>query len=145
VSVGQPVRRARHRLSRGAWTVGGLLAVAIGGVGIVVPGLPTTVFFIVAAWCFSHASERLEQWVLNLPRIGPMVRDHRAGLGMPRRAKLIAITMIVLAVSLSVTLGIDRWAIRAAVLVLGAIGIAYIATRVPTRERVLEARGLPLP
>jgi uncharacterized membrane protein YbaN (DUF454 family) len=123
--------------------VGGLLAVAIGGVGVVVPGLPTTVFFIVAAWCFSHASERLERWVLDLPRIGPMVRDHRAGLGMPRRAKFIAIAMIVLAVTVSVTLGIDRWAIRAAVLALGAIGIAYIAARVPTRERVLHERQLP--
>jgi uncharacterized membrane protein YbaN (DUF454 family) len=122
--------------------VAGLLAVAIGGIGIVVPGLPTTVFFIVAAWCFSHASERLERWVLDLPRIGPMVRDYRAGLGMPRRAKVIAIGMIVVAVTLSVTLGIDRWAIRTIVLALGAVGIVYIAARVPTRERVLEARGL---
>ena len=116
----------------------GLLAVAIGGIGVVVPGLPTTVFFIVAAWCFSHASERLERWVLDLPRIGPMVRDHRAGLGMPRRAKLVSIAMIVTAVGLSVTLGIDSWPIRIVVLSLGAVGIAYIAVRVPTRERVLQ-------
>jgi uncharacterized membrane protein YbaN (DUF454 family) len=142
VSDGQSGRGQRGRISRAAWTVAGLLAVAIGGIGVVVPGLPTTVFFIVAAWCFSHASERLEQWVLDLPSIGPMVRDYRAGLGMPRRAKVIAVTMIVLAVTLSVTVGIDRWAVRVAVLLLGAVGIAYIAARVPTRERVLAARGV---
>jgi uncharacterized membrane protein YbaN (DUF454 family) len=126
---------------RALWTLGGLVAVAVGGIGIVVPGLPTTVCFILAAWCFSHSSERLERWVLNLPRIGPMVRDHRAGLGMPRRAKVISIAMIAIAVTLSVTLGIDRWPIRIAVLGLGVLGIAYIAARVPTRERVLASRA----
>ena len=60
----------------------GLVAVAIGSVGIIVPGLPTTVFFIMAAWCFSRSSRRLERWVLDLPRIGPLVQDYRDGLGM---------------------------------------------------------------
>jgi uncharacterized membrane protein YbaN (DUF454 family) len=123
------------------WLVAGLLAVAVGAIGIVVPGLPTTVCFIVAAWCFSRSSERLERWVLDLPRIGPMVRDHRAGLGMPLRAKVIAIAMIVIAVGLSVTFGIDSWPIRAVVLGLGAVGVLYISLRVPTRERVLRERG----
>ena len=51
---------------------------AIGSVGVVVPGLPTTVFFIVAAACFSRSSSRFEQWVLTRPYVGPMVRDYRA-------------------------------------------------------------------
>jgi uncharacterized membrane protein YbaN (DUF454 family) len=140
MSVEQPALPPVGRLARAVWLVAGLLAVAVGAIGIVVPGLPTTVCFIVAAWCFSHSSERLERWVLDLPRIGPMVRDHRAGLGMPRRAKIIAISMIVAAVGLSVTFGIDSWPIRAVVLALGAVGVLYIALRVPTRERVLRER-----
>jgi len=140
MSVEQPALPPVGRVARAAWLVAGLLAVAVGAIGIVVPGLPTTVCFIVAAWCFSRSSERLERWVLDLPRIGPMVRDHRAGLGMPRRAKVIAIAMIVFAVGLSVTFGIDSWPIRAVVLALGAVGVLYIALRVPTRERVLRER-----
>jgi uncharacterized protein len=138
VSIEQPALPRRGPIARAGWLVGGLLAVALGAIGIVVPGLPTTVFFIIAAWCFSHSSARLEQWVLNLPRIGPMVRDYRAGLGMPRRAKTIAIAMIVVFVTISVTLFIGTWPPRLVVLALGAIGVAYIALRVPTRERVLE-------
>ncbi len=140
MSVEQPALLGPGRLARAGWLLGGLLAVAVGAIGIVVPGLPTTVCFIVAAWCFSRSSERLERWVLELPRIGPMVRDHRAGLGMARRAKVIAIAMIVVAVSLSVTFGIDSWPIRAVVLALGAVGVLYITVRVPTRERVLRER-----
>jgi uncharacterized protein len=141
VSVEQPAMTDRGPVARAGWLVGGLVAVVLGGVGIVVPGLPTTVFFIIAAWCFSHSSPRLERWVLNLPRVGPMVRDYRAGLGMPRRAKTIAISMIVVFVTLSVAVFIGTWPPRVLVLALGAIGVAYIALRVPTRERAKRVRA----
>jgi len=98
LSVERPALPGSGRIARAAWLLAGLLAVAIGAIGIVVPGMPTTVCFIVAAWCFSRSSHRLERWVLDLPRIGPMVRDHRAGLGIPRRAKAVAVSMIVAAV-----------------------------------------------
>jgi len=141
VSVEQPALPRRGPVARAGWLVGGLAAVVLGGIGIVVPGLPTTVFFIVAAWCFSHSSPRLERWVLNLPRIGPMVGDYRAGLGMPRRAKAIAISLIAVFVTVSVVLFIGSWPWRLIVLALGAIGVAYIMLLVPTRERVLERRA----
>jgi uncharacterized membrane protein YbaN (DUF454 family) len=141
VSIEQPALPQRGPVARAGWLLGGLVAVALGSIGIVVPGMPTTVCFIVAAWCFSHSSPRLERWVLSLPRIGPMVRDYRAGLGMPRRAKVIAISMIVVFVTLSVVVFIGTWPVRAVVLALGAIGVAYITFRVPTRERVLEQRA----
>jgi len=82
------------RLGRAGWLVAGFMAVGLGSLGIIVPGLPTTVFFIVAAWCFSRSSPRFEQWVLDLPKIGPLVRDHRDGLGMPIRAKQYATVTI---------------------------------------------------
>jgi uncharacterized protein len=130
-----PVRR----LARTGWAVLGLLAVAVGGVGIVVPGLPTTVFFIVAAWCFARSSPRLERWVLGLPTIGPMVQDHRDGLGMPRRAKVVAVATLAAMVALSAAL-IEGWAVRGVVALAGLVGVAVILLRVPTRERVLAAR-----
>ncbi|NNF57976.1 MAG: YbaN family protein [Rhodothermaceae bacterium] len=124
---------------RRAWLVVGLLLVGLGGLGVFVPGLPTTVFFIGAAASFARSSPRLERWVLNLPRIGPLVRDYRNGLGMPRRAKITAILAIVVAVSLS------AWAIGSAlvsgiVIAAGLVGVGYILARVPTREQVLAAR-----
>jgi uncharacterized protein len=126
------------RLARGAWFAGGWVAVAIGSVGIVVPGLPTTVFFVVAAACFSRSSPRFEQWVLDRPGIGPFVRDYRAGLGMPRSAKVAATTMIAVVCCLSAFLAFERWWLRGTILALGAVGIAWILLRIPTRpdERI---------
>ncbi|CAN5631811.1 N/A [soil metagenome] len=127
-------------LARWGWLALGWLAVGLGGLGVVVPGLPTTVFFLVAASCFARSSPRFERWFLGLPRIGPLVRDHRAGLGMPRRAKVMAIASILIVVSLSVTLAISSVPVRFVVIAAGAVGVSYVAWRVPTRERVLAAR-----
>ena len=98
----------RSRTVRAGWLAVGLVCVGLGGLGIVVPGLPTTVFFIAAAACFSKSSPRLEAWVLGLRGVGPMVRDHRAGLGMPRRAKVLATACIVLFVGLALWLAIEH-------------------------------------
>ncbi len=134
---------AVRRATAPFWFVGGLLSVGLGGIGIVVPGLPTTVFFIVAAACFSRSSPRFERWVLNLPRIGPLVRDHRAGLGMPRRAKVIAVTTILVASTASGVFAIGNRAVGGAVVALGLVGAAYVGWRVPTRERVVAERERP--
>ncbi len=118
----------------------GWVAVVVGSIGIVVPGLPTTGFFVLAAACFARSSPRFERWVLDLPGVGPMVRDHRAGLGMPRRAKVLAIGMMLTACTFSaVALGSPVAA--AVILGAGAVGTWYVGWRVPTRERELAHRA----
>ncbi|MBA2436945.1 MAG: YbaN family protein [Acidimicrobiia bacterium] len=121
--------------------IGGWLAVAVGTAGVVVPGLPTTGPFVLAASCFAKSSPRFERWVLSLPHIGPMVRDHRAGLGMPRRAKVVAVSMIVVAVSASTLLAIPSPVAKGVTVVAGLVGCWYVGLRIPTRERILAARG----
>jgi uncharacterized membrane protein YbaN (DUF454 family) len=127
------------------WFAAGWVSVGLGTVGIVVPGLPTTVFFIVAAACFARCSPRFEQWVLDLPRIGPMVRDHRAGLGMRRRAKVVAVTMILVVSVLSGVFAIGNRVVGAMVVAAGLVGAAYVLWRVPTRERVVAERLRSVP
>jgi uncharacterized membrane protein YbaN (DUF454 family) len=125
---------------RALWFVGGWVAVVIGGIGVVVPGLPTTGFFVLAASCFARSSPRFERWVLDLPTVGPMVRDYRAGLGMPRRAKVLAVSMIVAMSALSAVLALEHPIARAVLAVVAAVGVWFVAVRVPTREVVLEQR-----
>lgn len=131
--MNRPAQPAKTRVVRAWWLILGFCAVGVGSVGIIVPGLPTTVFFIVAAWCFSRSSPRFERWVLTLPRIGPLIADHRAGLGMPRRAKILALSMMWIAITLSAYALRDRPWIVGIVAALGLIGTAYISWRIPTR------------
>lgn len=124
-------RRSIGVVRRTGWLLLGLACVAIGGIGVVVPGLPTTIFFIVAAGAFAKSSPRLEAWVLGLPTIGPLVRDHRDGLGMPKRAKYAAVATIGVAVGISAWL-IDGWLLPLIVVALGAIGVTVVL-RQPTK------------
>jgi len=128
---------AKPVMVRVAWTLLGLVAVGVGGIGIVVPGLPSTVFFIMAAWAFSKSNPRLEAWVLGLPQVGSLVQDYRAGLGMPRRAKTTAAVMIVVFVGLSAWL-VDNLVFRAVLLAAGVVGLWVVLARVPTKDPELE-------
>lgn len=132
--------RGPPRPGRWAWATLGLAFVGLGGVGVVLPGLPTTIFFIGAAACFARSSPRLEAWVLDLPGIGRAVRDYRRGLGMPRRAKILAVGMIVVAGTLSGVFGLTSSVARTVLGVACAVGIAVIVWHVPTRETALRRR-----
>lgn len=111
----------------------GLVAVGLGGIGIIVPGLPSTVFFIAAAWCFARSNARLERWLLGLPMVGPLVDDYRSGRGMPHRAKVTAVTMIALFCSISAW-RVPSWWLATIIVILGLVGIAWIVWRVPTHR-----------
>ena len=118
----------------------GFIFVAVGFIGVLVPGLPTTVFMIMAAWCFAKSSPRFERWVLQLPGIGKFVQDHRSGLGMPRKSKIIAITMMSLAVVLSIVFALNQICIRFIVGTVGIFGVWYVGCKVPTREKVISQK-----
>ena len=121
----------------------GFIFVALGFIGVLVPGMPTTVFMILAAACFAKSSPKFERWILDLPLIGKFVQDHRDVLGMPSKSKFIAIGMMVLAVVLSVFLAISNLMIQILVGAVGAFGVWYVGIRVPTKENVLARRARP--
>jgi len=127
---------------RPLWLFLGFFFAALGFVGTVVPGMPSTVFFILAAYFFSRSSHRLLNWVLNLPKVGSLVRDYRNGLGMPRRAKIFALCMLsFFALSSAIFLIPVLW-VKALVLLVGVVGFWFIHSRIPTKEIVLARRQM---
>ncbi|MGE3310095.1 MAG: YbaN family protein [Limisphaerales bacterium] len=126
-----PQRRS-HPVFRGLWIFAGLVACGLGFLGILLPGMPATVFFIAAAACFTRGSDRLLHWVLNLPRVGSLVRDYRLGLGMPRSAKVWASVTMAVCVGFSIAKFPEVWQ-GLLVGLLAGCGALYIWFRVPTR------------
>src|SRR5512139_837270 len=72
------------------WRTIALSCVAIGLIGIAVPGLPTVPLMLVAAWAAGHGWPRLEQWLLDHAHFGPPIRRWREGGIVPRKVKWLA-------------------------------------------------------
>ena len=132
------MKKSRFFLIRLLWIILGSTFVAIGTIGIFVPGLPTTVFMILAAACYIRSSEKLYNWLIQNKTFGKYIKDFREGKGMPRRAKIIAQTTMTIFIGLAVIpispISVPNNTIRIAVLIAGLIGFWYVGFRVPTQK-----------
>jgi uncharacterized membrane protein YbaN (DUF454 family) len=101
-------RRAGY-FSRPLFLILGWLMVGLGAVGVVIPGLPTVPFLLLALWAFSKSSEKFHDWLYNHPSLGPPLRDWREHGAIPRRAKILAVATMTVSF-LWITFGIaEDW------------------------------------
>lgn len=118
---------------RAAFVAIGVVALALGVIGIFVPLLPTTPFLLLASACFLRGSARLHGWLLSHGRLGGYIGDFEAGRGIPLRAKVVALVMLWASIAHAVTRIDIAWAQAAALLVAAAV-TAYLA-RLPTLRK----------
>ncbi|RZA17912.1 MAG: DUF454 domain-containing protein [Lysobacteraceae bacterium] len=91
-------------MTRWLWGLLAWTSFATGIVGIFVPGLPTTVFILIAAYAAARGSERLRARLLAHAVFGPAIRDWEASRAVSRRAKqaaswaMLACAMVLLVV-----------------------------------------------
>ncbi len=107
----------------------GWLMVATGVVGIIVPGLPTTVFLIIALWAFSKSSYKFQSWLWTHKYFGPPVRDWFLYGVIPVRAKILAVLVMALSFTYLVIWIANDWrlpAIAGSIMLCAAV---YIVTR----------------
>lgn len=124
----------RSRVVRGLLWLAGSLSLALGLLGVLLPGLPTTPFMLLAAACYAKASPRLHRWMLNHRWMGPMLRDWERDRSLTRRSKTVAVLSMAVMVSLSIWSFHGRVAIQLVLLATAAVG-AWVVLRMPTRKR----------
>jgi uncharacterized membrane protein YbaN (DUF454 family) len=117
--------RATGRL---LWIIAGLVCLVIGIAGTILPFVPGTLFLIVAAFCFARGSQRLHDWLVNHPQLGPVIRDWQQHGAIRRPAKRMAMVAIVLSIVLAFVLGAPLWALGFQALALAGVSI-FILTR----------------
>lgn len=121
-------------IRRRIYIVIGCLCVALGAIGVVVPGLPTTPFLLAASWLFYRSSPRLQEWLLESP-LGLYVRSYQSRGGMRPSTKLFVIALMVSMVTCSVVLVIDSRVVDWIVAAAGAIGCLVVIFAVPTAKQ----------
>lgn len=101
----------------------GWVLVSLGIIGIFVPLMPTTIFFILAAACFAKSSEKFYNWLIYHPKFGKFIRDYREQRGMPLKSKIIAVTMVILTIGSSAIFFAEMIIVKI-ILVVIAIGVS---------------------
>lgn len=104
--------------------IGGLLFVAIGIIGMFLPLLPTTIFFILAAWCFARSSEKFHNWLHNNRLFGKYLRNYRIQKGMTIKSKAASIALLLIGISISAFYLTENLYVRILLAVI-AIGVSW--------------------
>ena len=129
------VKETKNFLLKWLWVFLGCLFVGLGAIGAVIPGMPTTVFLVLAAACFIRSSQKLYDWLIANKTFGPYLKDYREGKGIPFRAKIVALAMIVMFVSFAVFYAIEVKPIKILVGLIGLIGFLYVSFIVPAAKK----------
>ena len=105
------------------YMLSGWISVGLGVVGIVLPILPTVPFLLLAAFCFAKSSTAAHLWLINHKYFGPPILDWQQNGSIRRSAKLMASICIILAFSVSITLGVAWWTLTLQAFVLICVSI----------------------
>ena len=81
-------------LMRAVYFVLGLVCLILGLIGIVVPGMPTTVFILLAGYFWARSSRRFYAWLLAHRLFGQMIINWQTHRAIPRFAKYLAWSMM---------------------------------------------------
>jgi hypothetical protein len=104
-----------------------------GLVGVFVPGLPTTVFVLIASYCFARSSPRLDRWLRQNPWLGPPLRRFAKSRSMTGRSKAIALASMWAGVGAScVALAGAGPTLQVTTIALGIAGTATFLWKVRT-------------
>ncbi len=113
---------------RWLWFGLGLLFLALGLVGVVLPVMPTTPFLLVAAAAFAKSSPRMHRWLLAHPTFGPPIRNWQEHGAISPFAKRLAVGTMAVTFAVSALIGLRWEALLAQGLLMGA-GAAFVLTR----------------
>ena len=115
-------------MTRWLWWLLAYASLALGLVGIALPGLPTVPFVLLAAFAAARGSQRLHAWLLQHRQFGPMIRDWQAHGAVSRRAKwaatlmMVVSAMLLLAVMFSVG-GHRGWMVALPIACMAVVGL----------------------
>ena len=82
----------------------GFVNLGLAYLGMITPGLPFSIFIVLAAYCFAKSSPKMHAWIYGHPKFGPFLKNWTEKRVFPRKMKyLMIITMTSTAVFLFFT------------------------------------------
>lgn len=121
---------------RSIWMVIGSIFVFFAGIGVFLPGWPTTSWLVAAAYCYGRSSQRLFRWLLTNSLFGSsLLGYYRSGRALPLHSKIVICGLIALVSLFSIwyiTILGDPGFGQTTIAVVAVIGVWWVGWRVPT-------------
>jgi hypothetical protein len=135
----------------------GTLFLGLGILGVLLPGLPTTPFVLLAAACYVRSSRRLYAWLIGHRLFGRLVRDFQEKRTIPKTAKIASVTTMTVMVTISALFLLKPLWAKLLVIGLGAAGAVVVllfptarpqsddepGVLPPRAERASDSRRIP--
>lgn len=122
----EAVRVHRSRAARAFFITAGFVSLALGIIGAFLPLLPTTVFVLVAAYCFARSSERFYTALLDNKHFGPAIRDWQQHKCISQSSKVYAIVLIVISFGITTTSFVEGTLSIVLLALLGVTLVVYL-------------------
>jgi uncharacterized membrane protein YbaN (DUF454 family) len=84
------------------WTTLGTLSLGVGSLGLILPILPATPFFLLSAYAYWKGSPRWHTWLIQHPTIGPLINDYLTHHGLKRSTKIRALAFLWISITFSI-------------------------------------------
>jgi len=104
----------------------GLLFLALAIVGVILPGLPTTPFLLLAAWFFARSSEKWHKRLLDSELFGPLLQNWEQRRCISLRTKIVGLVSMLVAGGASVTFAMQDPVLRLVTVGFMALGCATV-------------------
>lgn len=109
----------------------GIISLALGGLGVLLPLLPTTPFVLVAAFAFANSSETLHQWLLDHNVFGPLIANWRRHGAISRAAKIVSVLSMAAILVVSMLLAAPTLVIVVQAVILTACAYFIVSRPLP--------------
>ena len=132
------VRLHASKTVRVLFAAAGLLSLALGVIGAFLPLLPSTVFVLLAAFCFARSSERFYNALLGSRLFGPTIHNWLAYRCISKTARTRATWLIVITFAITIGFVVRALYLRFLLAALAA-GLIFFLARLPLCRSTEEA------
>lgn len=82
------------KIKKYVWLCLGFLSLGMAYIGVVVPGIPFSIFLVFAAYCFAKSSKRMHDWLYNHKYFGPFLTNWVQKRVFPTKGKYAMILVM---------------------------------------------------
>lgn len=125
----------RKKIINSALITLGTISLALGVIGVFIPGLPTTPFLLLTAGLYIRSSEKLYNRLISDQYIGGYIDNYYRQRGMTLIQKLSSMSIMWIMIFISCRFFIDNEVVKIIVITLGVIGTTVMGFIVPTSHK----------